>query len=68
MWLVSGLCLVPGRTTQLGPVRVCPAKGPQWEDGEKREREEGHEPMVYPASGPHLELEIYSPRAGRGNV
>lgn len=32
-------------------------------------REEGHthEPTVHPASGPHLELDTASPRAGRGN-
>lgn len=35
-----------------------------------RGREEGHThgPTVHPASGPHLELDTASPRAGRGNV
>lgn len=65
-WSVS----LAGRTTQLGPVGVCPRKGPGWEEGEERGREEGHthEPTVHPASGPHLESDTASPRAGRGNV
>lgn len=66
VWSVS----LAGRTTQLGPVGVCPRKGPGWEEGEERGREEGHthEPTVHPASGPHLESDTASPRAGRGNV
>lgn len=69
VWFAS----LAGWTTQLGPVRVCPRKGPWWEEGEERGREgvrkgHTHEPAVHPASGPHLELDTASPRAGRGNV
>lgn len=71
---VLHVCFVSlvGWTTQLGPVRVCLRKRPEWEEGEERGRkgrEEGHthEPTVHPAPGPHLELDTASPRAGRGN-
>lgn len=75
LYIRCASCLVSIYSTLDHPGRTCQGvseEGARVGGGGReraRGREEGHthEPALHPASGPHLELDTASPRAGRGN-